>query len=232
VRRRRIAVKAAPKAEDGDEAQGEKRAEGDGTRYLNRYGRDLTRLAREGKLGPFIGRRKELLQVIQTLARRSKNNPVLVGEAGVGKTAIVEALAVRIAQGKNPEVLGGKRIVELNLGALVAGTKYRGEFEERLTKIIAEVRSHPEVIIFIDEIHTLIGAGGAGGSLDAANIMKPALEKARQEHEKYRKLHADDVSAVEQHFATAINEVKALAKKPRARRGTRQKRQEAGGKNR
>jgi ATP-dependent Clp protease ATP-binding subunit ClpC len=174
----RIAVKAVPKAEHDDEAQGEKRTEGDGTRYLNRYGRDLTRLAREGKLGPFIGRRKELLQVIQTLARRTKNNPVLVGEAGVGKTAIVEALAVRIAQGKNPEVLGGKRIVELNLGALVAGTKYRGEFEERLTRIIAEVRSHPEVIIFIDELHTLIGAGSAGGSLDAANIMKPALASA------------------------------------------------------
>jgi ATP-dependent Clp protease ATP-binding subunit ClpC len=175
---RRIAVKAVPKAEDDDEAQGEKRTEGDDTRYLNRYGRDLTRLAREGKLGPFIGRRKELLQVIQTLARKTKNNPVLVGEAGVGKTAIVEALAVRIAQGKNPEVLGGKRIVELSLGALVAGTKYRGEFEERLTRIIAEVRTHPEVIIFIDEIHTLIGAGSAGGSLDAANIMKPALASA------------------------------------------------------
>lgn len=171
----RIAVKAVPKLEDADEAQGEKPTEGDGTRYLNRYGRDLTRLAREGKLGPFIGRRKELLQVIQTLARKTKNNPVLVGEAGVGKTAVVEALANRIAQGKDPEVLGGKRIVELNAATLVAGTKYRGEFEERLTRIIGEVRKHPEVIIFIDEIHTLIGAGSVGGSLDAANIMKPAL---------------------------------------------------------
>jgi ATP-dependent Clp protease ATP-binding subunit ClpC len=146
-----------------------------GTPYLDRYGLDLTRLARDGKLGPFIGRRRELLQVIQTLARKTKNNPVLVGEAGVGKTAIVEALAVRIAKGKNAEVLGGKRIIALNLGALVAGTTYRGDFEERLTRIIGEARKHPEVIIFIDEIHTLIGAGSAGSSLDAANIMKPAL---------------------------------------------------------
>ena len=148
-----------------------------GTPFLDRFGRDLTQEARDGKLGPVIGRRKEILEVIQTLARRSKNNPVLVGEAGVGKTAIVEALAIRIAQGKDPQVLGGKRVVELSMGTLTAGTKYRGEFEERLTRIIKEVTAHPEVIVFIDELHTLIGAGAGGGNLDAANLLKPALAR-------------------------------------------------------
>lgn len=149
----------------------------DGTEYLDRYGRDLTQEARNGKLGPFIGRRKELLQIIQTLARRSKNNPVLVGEAGVGKTAVVEALAVRAADGKDPEILGGKRIIELDMGALVGGTKYRGEFEERLTHVLEETRAHPEVVLFIDELHNLVGAGQAGGAMDAANLMKPALAR-------------------------------------------------------
>lgn len=148
-----------------------------GTHYLDRYGRDLTQEAREGKLGPFIGRRKELLQVIQTLARRSKNNPVLVGEAGVGKTAIVEALALRVAEGKDPHVLAGKRIVELNIGALVGGTKFRGEFEERLARIIEETSTHPEIILFIDELHNVVGAGRAEGSMDAANLLKPALAR-------------------------------------------------------
>jgi ATP-dependent Clp protease ATP-binding subunit ClpC len=148
-----------------------------GTHYLDKYGRDLTEEAKNGKLGPFIGRRTELLQLIQTIARKSKNNPVLVGEAGVGKTAIVEALAIRVAQGKDPQILQGKRIIELNIGGLVAGTMYRGEFEQRLTKIIEEVRVHPEIIVFIDEIHNLIGAGRAEGSTDAANLMKPALAR-------------------------------------------------------
>lgn len=147
------------------------------THYLDRYGRDLTQAAREGKLGPFIGRRDELLQIIQTLARSSKNNPVLVGEAGVGKTAVVEALAVRAAEGKDSQALGGKRIVELNMGALVGGTKFRGEFEERLTHLLEEVHLHPEVILFIDELHTVVGAGRAEGSMDAANLMKPALAR-------------------------------------------------------
>lgn len=148
-----------------------------GTNYLDKYGRDLTREARKGKLGPFIGRRKELLNMIQTLARRSKNNPVLVGEAGVGKTAIVEALALRVIEGKDPQVLAGKRIIEINVSALVGGTKYRGEFEERLSHIIEEARAHPEVIIFIDELHNVIGAGRTDGSMDAANLMKPALAR-------------------------------------------------------
>ena len=148
-----------------------------GTPFLDRFGRDLTQAAREQKVGPIIGRRKEILQVIQTLARRSKNNPVLVGEAGVGKTAVAEAVAIRAAAGKDPQVLGGKRIVELSMNALVAGTKYRGEFEERLSRVIQECRSHPEVILFVDELHTVIGAGRAEGSMDAANILKPALAR-------------------------------------------------------
>jgi len=181
----------------------------DGTDYLNRYGRDLTQEAREGKLGPFIGRRQELLQIIQTLARRSKNNPVLVGEAGVGKTAVVEALAVRAAEGKNAEVLGGKRIIELNMGALVGGTKYRGEFEERLTRLLDEVRTHPEVILFIDELHNVVGAGQAEGSMDAANLMKPALARGdlrcigATTIAEYR-LHIESDPALERRFEKII----------------------------
>lgn len=147
------------------------------TRFLDKYGRDLTQFARDGKLGPFIGRRNELLQLIQTLARSMKNNPVLIGEPGTGKTAIVEALAVRAVEGKDTQVLGGKRIIELNMGVLVGGTKYRGEFEERLTRIIEEACSNPEIIIFIDEIHTLVGAGAGSSNIDAANLMKPALAR-------------------------------------------------------
>jgi ATP-dependent Clp protease ATP-binding subunit ClpC len=162
-------------AEGREDEPGPAQAGSAGTPTLDRYGRDLTAEARDGKLGPFIGRRRELLALVQTLARRSKNNPVLVGEAGVGKTAIVEALAVRAAQGKDSSVLGGKRIVELSMGTLVAGTKYRGDFERRLTSVIEEVRSHPEVILFIDEIHTVVGAGRGEGSMDAGDMMKPAL---------------------------------------------------------
>jgi ATP-dependent Clp protease ATP-binding subunit ClpC len=147
-----------------------------GAPSLDQFGRDLTKEARGGKLGPVIGRRKEILEVIQTLARRSKNNPVLVGDAGVGKTAIVEAIAIRIVDGKDVQVLGGKRIVELSMGTLTAGTTNRGDFEARLTRIIGEATAHPEVILFIDELHTLIGAGKSGG-LDAANILKPALAR-------------------------------------------------------
>jgi ATP-dependent Clp protease ATP-binding subunit ClpC len=167
------------------------------TLYLNRCGRDLTEAARAGRLGPFVGRRKELLQVIQTLARRSKNNPVLVGEAGVGKTAIVEALAIRAAQGKDPQVLNGKRIIELDMGSLVAGTKYRGEFEERLNRILRETRSHPEIILFIDELHTVVGAGRAEGGLDAANILKPALARG-----ELRCIGATTVAEYRRHIET------------------------------
>jgi len=149
-----------------------------GTPMLDRYSRDLTALAARGELGPVIGRRAELLRLLQTLARSSKNNPVLVGEAGVGKTAIVEALAIRAAQGKDPAVLGGKRIVELSLGGLLGGTEMRGELEKRLTRILEETRARPELIVFIDELHTVVGAGRAsGGSADVANLIKPALAR-------------------------------------------------------
>ncbi|MFH1861264.1 MAG: ATP-dependent Clp protease ATP-binding subunit, partial [bacterium] len=145
------------------------------TPSLDRYGTDLTRLAAEGKIEPMIGRREELLQMIRTLTRKTKNNPVLVGEPGVGKTAIARGLALRIAKKNITPLLRDKRIIEISLAGLVAGTKYRGEFEERILNVIEEARRHSEVILFIDEFHTLLGAGRAEGAMDAANIMKPAL---------------------------------------------------------
>ena len=148
------------------------------TPNLDRFGRDLTALARKGELGPVIGRRREIQAVLQTLARSARGNPVLVGEAGVGKTAVVEAIAIRAAEGKDPAVLGGKRVVELSMGALLGGTEYRGAFEERVQAVIAEARAHPEVIVFIDELHTLVGAGRTGPvGLDAAGLLKPALAR-------------------------------------------------------
>jgi ATP-dependent Clp protease ATP-binding subunit ClpC len=202
-------VSLGPRPEPGVAPEGEHRAAESGTYHLDRYSRDLTREAREGKLGPFIGRRDELLQVIQTLARRTKNNPVLVGQAGVGKTAIVEALAVRVAQGKDPHVLAGRRIVELNVGALVGGTKYRGEFEERLTRIIEEACAHREVILFIDEIHNVVGAGRGEGSMDVANLMKPALARGdlrcigATTIAEYRR-HIESDSALERRFERIV----------------------------
>jgi ATP-dependent Clp protease ATP-binding subunit ClpB len=145
---------------------------------LKRYGRDLLELARDGKLDPVIGRDEEIRRIMQVLVRRTKNNPVLIGEAGVGKTAVVEGLALRIAQGDVPELLKEKRIVTLDLGSLLAGAKYRGEFEDRLKAVIKEVvESNGEIILFIDELHTLVGAGAAEGAVDASNMMKPALAR-------------------------------------------------------
>ena len=142
---------------------------------LGMFGTDLTKLASEGKIEPIIGRKKELLQLLRVISRKTKNNPILLGEPGVGKTALVHALAHRITAGEVPAVLSGTRIVEIKIGALLAGAKYRGEFEERLTGLIAEAKARPEVILFLDEIHTIVGAGAAAGGLDAANILKPAL---------------------------------------------------------
>ncbi len=147
------------------------------TPLLNEFAKDLTEMARNNQLDPIIGREKELSRVVQVLARRTKNNPILLGEPGVGKTAIVEGLATIIANGTAPEVLVGKRLMVLDLASVIAGTKYRGEFEERLKRIMKEIKSTRDVVLFIDEIHTIVGAGGAEGAIDASNMLKPALSR-------------------------------------------------------
>ena len=156
---------------------GERRAEKSKTPVLDNFGRDLTKLAMEDKLDPIVGREKEIERVAQVLSRRKKNNPVLIGEPGVGKTAIAEGLALRIVQKKVSRVLHDKRVVTLDLAALVAGTKYRGQFEERMKAVMNELEKAKDVILFIDELHTIVGAGGASGSLDASNMFKPALSR-------------------------------------------------------
>ena len=147
------------------------------TPVLDNFGRDLTKLAIEDKLDPVVGREKEIERVAQILSRRKKNNPVLIGEPGVGKTAIAEGLALRIIQKKVPRSLQDKRVVTLDLAGLVAGTKYRGQFEERMKALMNELEKAKDVILFIDELHTIVGAGGASGSLDASNMFKPALSR-------------------------------------------------------
>src|SRR5213595_121542 len=147
------------------------------TPALDSFGRDLTELARQGKLDPVIGRANEIERVIQILSRRQKNNPVLLGEAGVGKTAIVEGLAQSVIEGNVPELLRDKRIVVLDLAMMVAGTKYRGQFEERIKAVMNEVRRAKNTMLFIDELHTLVGACGAEGAIDASNVLKPALAR-------------------------------------------------------
>jgi len=175
------------------------------TPTLDNFGRDLTQMAEEGKLDPVIGREQEIERVIQILSRRTKNNPVLIGEPGVGKTAIVEGLAQRIAENKVPEMLKDRRVVSLDLGSLVAGSKYRGEFEERLKKVMDEIRRAGNVILFIDEMHTIIGAGAAEGAIDAASILKPALARGELQAigattlDEYRK-HVEKDAALERRF--------------------------------
>ncbi|MGL6173419.1 MAG: ATP-dependent Clp protease ATP-binding subunit [Cellulosilyticaceae bacterium] len=175
------------------------------TPTLDKYSRDLTDLARENKFDPIVGRDKEIDRIIQILSRRTKNNPCLVGEPGVGKTAVVEGLAQKIADGNIPELLSSKRVVSLDLSSMISGTKYRGEFEERINKVLAEVRVAGDVILFIDELHTIIGAGGAEGAMDASNILKPALARGEVQLvgattlDEYRK-HIEKDAALERRF--------------------------------
>lgn len=181
------------------------------TPSLDEFGTDLTLAAQEQRLDPVVGREKEIERVIQILARRTKNNPVLIGEPGVGKTAVAEGLAIRIVNGEVPDLLEGKKVIQLDMGLLVAGTKYRGEFEERLKKIMDEIRQAGNVILIIDEMHTLIGAGAAEGAIDAANILKPALSRGEIQVigattlDEYRK-HVEKDSALERRFQPIIIE--------------------------
>src|SRR5207249_3984317 len=160
-----------------EQAPGDQPGQGQGSMVLDQFGRNLTQLAREVKLDPVIGREKEIERVMQVLSRRTKNNPVLIGEPGVGKTAIVEGLAQDIVKGEVPETLKGKQIYTLDLGALVAGSRYRGDFEERLKKVLKEIKTRGDIVLFIDELHTLVGAGTAEGAIDAASILKPMLAR-------------------------------------------------------
>jgi len=201
------------------------------TPTLDEFGRDLTSLAKEKKLDPVIGRQKEIKRVIQILCRRTKNNPVLIGEPGVGKTAIVEGLAQNIVLGRVPETLASKRVLTLDLASLVAGTKYRGEFEERLKKVMFEIRRAGNVVLFIDELHTIIGAGGAEGAIDAANMLKPALSRGELqcigattlgEYKKYVERDA----ALERRFQPIIVDESTIEETIEILRGIKQKYEE------
>ncbi len=201
-------------------------------RILERYGRELTQLAREGRLDPVIGRETEILRLMRVLARRTKNNPVLIGEAGVGKTAIVEGLAQRIAAGDVPENLVGRRIVELDLGGMVAGSRFRGEFEERLKAALQEVqRSHGGIILFIDELHNVVGAGAAQGAIDASNMMKPALARGELQCigattlDEYRN-HIEKDGALERRFAPIYVEEPSVEETIEMLQGLRERYQE------
>ena len=182
------------------------------TPALRAFGRDLTELAQKDEMDPVIGRSEEIARVIQILCRRTKNNPVLIGEAGVGKTAIVEGLAQEIASGNVPEILRDKRVITLDLALMVAGTKYRGQFEERIKAVMDEIRRNKNVILFIDELHTIVGAGSAEGAMDASNIIKPALSRGELQcvgattMNEYRKYIEKD-AALERRFQTVkVNE--------------------------
>jgi len=198
------------------------------TPALDSFGRDLTKLAREGELDPVIGRQMEIERVVQILSRRTKNNPVLLGEAGVGKTAIVEGLAQSITKGNVPEILRGKRIVVLDLALMIAGTKYRGQFEERIKAVMDEIKRSKDVVIFIDELHTLVGAGAAEGAIDASNILKPALSRGEIQCigastlDEYRK-HIEKDSALERRFQSIVVEPSTVTETIEILKGLRDK---------
>src|SRR6266513_2092932 len=186
-------------------AGGGSESAGQGSAVLDQFGRNLTQLAGENKLDPVIGREKEIERVMQVLSRRTKNNPVLIGEPGVGKTAVVEGLSQSIVKGEVPETLKGKQIYTLDLGALVAGSRYRGDFEERLKKVLKEIKTRGDIVLFIDELHTLVGAGAAEGAIDAASILKPMLARGELQtigattRDEYRK-HLEKDAALERRF--------------------------------
>ncbi|MCK9573716.1 MAG: ATP-dependent Clp protease ATP-binding subunit [Candidatus Omnitrophica bacterium] len=198
------------------------------TPALDSFGRDLTKLAKDGKLDPVIGRKGEIERVIQVLSRRTKNNPVLLGEAGVGKTAIVEGLAQSITLGEVPEILRNKRIVVLDLALMIAGTKYRGQFEERIKAVMEEIKRSKDVIIFIDELHTLVGAGAAEGAIDASNILKPSLSRGEIQCigattlDEYRK-HIEKDAALERRFQPIIVEPNSVDETVEILKGLRDK---------
>jgi ATP-dependent Clp protease ATP-binding subunit ClpC len=198
---------------------------------LDEFSRDLTELARKGRLDPVVGREKEIARVMRILARRTKNNPVLIGEPGVGKTAVVEGLAQEIVDGTAPDIFSGKRLVSLDLAALVAGTKYRGEFEERLKKVIKEIDKAGNVILFIDELHTIIGAGGAEGAIDASNMLKPALSRGELQcigattMNEYKKYIEKD-AALERRFQSVIVEEPTIDETYQILRGIKERYEE------
>ena len=203
---RRIRRKSSGRAEKKGEVK---------TPALKAFGRDLTEIARKGDMDPVIGRKNEIERVIQILCRRTKNNPVLLGEAGVGKTAIVEGLAQEIAAGNVPEILLNKRVITLDLALMVAGTKYRGQFEERIKAVMDEIRRAKNIILFIDELHTIVGAGSAEGTMDASNIIKPALSRGEMQCvgattlNEYRKYIEKD-AALERRFQSVKVEAPSI----------------------
>ena len=211
VRQTVIQLLSGYTAGKGEQVPGSQEGTGQGSMVLDQFGRNLTQLARDGKLDPVIGREKEIERVMQVLSRRTKNNPVLIGEPGVGKTAVVEGLSQDIVREEVPETLKGKQIYTLDLGALVAGSRYRGDFEERLKKVLKEIKTRGDIVLFIDELHTLVGAGAAEGAIDAASILKPMLARGELQtigattRDEYRK-HLEKDAALERRFQPIVVE--------------------------